>query len=81
MTASSARRFYKTVAVTGTDAPFSVALDERPLRTPLKRALELPTRPLAEAVAAEWAGAGREDRSPYDALYQARQYGDRPGGP
>lgn len=54
MTAAPARRFYETVSVTGTTAPFSVALDKRPLRTPLKRAFELPTRTLAEAVATEW---------------------------
>lgn len=54
MTASPARRFYKQVAVTGTAAPFAIALDERTLRTPLKRPLDLPTRPLAEAIAAEW---------------------------
>lgn len=54
MTATPARRFYKTVAVTGTEAPFSVALDDRPLRTPLKRALDLPTKALAEAIAGEW---------------------------
>ena len=55
MTASPARRFYKKVAVTGTAAPFSVTLDERSLRTPLKRALDLPTKRLAQAVASEWA--------------------------
>lgn len=55
MTASPARRFYSQVAVTGTTAPYSITLDERSLRTPLKRALDLPTRALAEAVAAEWA--------------------------
>src|SRR5689334_12634114 len=54
MTEASARRFYKNVSVAGTTAPFSVALDERPLRTPLKRALGLPTGALAQAVAAEW---------------------------
>jgi chaperone required for assembly of F1-ATPase len=54
MTAAPARRFYKTVSVAGTKAPFSIRLDERPLRTPLKRALELPTKALARAVATEW---------------------------
>ncbi|MGE4248585.1 MAG: ATP12 family chaperone protein [Parvibaculaceae bacterium] len=54
MTTSPARRFYKSVSVTGTAAPFAVTLDDRPLRTPLKRALDLPTVALAEAVAAEW---------------------------
>ena len=54
MTEAHTRRFYKAVAVAGTAAPFAVTLDERSLRTPLKQALDLPTRPLAEAVAAEW---------------------------
>ena len=54
MTAAPARRFYEAVSVTGEKAPFSVALDKRPLRTPLKRALDLPSRRLAEAIASEW---------------------------
>jgi chaperone required for assembly of F1-ATPase len=54
MTETAARRFYKKASVVGTTAPFSVVLDERPLRTPLKRALDLPTEELARAVAAEW---------------------------
>ena len=45
------RRFYKTVAVTD---DFSIALDGKPVKTPLKSRLQLPTRALAEAVAAEW---------------------------
>ena len=45
------RRFYKTVTVTD---ELGVALDGRPLKTPLKSPLLLPTRPLAESVAAEW---------------------------
>jgi chaperone required for assembly of F1-ATPase len=54
MTEIPSRRFYKMVSVTGTTTPFSVTLDERPLRTPLKRAFELPSGALAQAVAAEW---------------------------
>jgi chaperone required for assembly of F1-ATPase len=54
MTESPARRFYKKVSVAGATAPFSVTLDERPLRTPLKRAVDLPTGALAQAVATEW---------------------------
>jgi chaperone required for assembly of F1-ATPase len=68
MMASPARRFYKKVAVTGTAAPFSVTLDERSLRTPLKRALDLPTRRLAEAVASEWA-AQAEKIDPHSMPY------------
>lgn len=45
------RRFYKTVTVTETNG---IALDGRAVKTPLKSALALPTKPLAEAVAAEW---------------------------
>lgn len=51
----TARRFYKTVAVTG---DLGVALDGRPLKTPMKAPLRLPTRALAEAVAAEWDAQG-----------------------
>lgn len=48
------KRFYKDVAVVGDAAQFSIALDGKPIRTPLKRSLALPIRALAEAVAAEW---------------------------
>ena len=54
MTAAPARRFYKTASASGAESPFAVALDDRLLRTPFKRPLDLPTRALAEAVAAEW---------------------------
>lgn len=47
------RRFYKEVSV-GENAPFQVLLDGRPIKTPKKRALALPTRGLAEAIAEEW---------------------------
>ena len=51
------RRFYKDVTVTD---DLGIALDGRTVKTPLKRPLRLPTRALAEAVAAEWAGQGNE---------------------
>ncbi len=35
---------------------FRVLLDGKPVRTPAKKVLDLPTRTCAEAVAAEWAG-------------------------
>lgn len=47
------RRFYKDVTVTD---DLGIALDGRVVKTPLKHPLRLPNRPLAEAVAAEWAG-------------------------
>lgn len=56
MTEWKARRFYDTAAVTRSagQAGFSVALDGRPVRTPAKAALVVPSRTMAEAIAAEW---------------------------
>ena len=50
------KRFYKETAVEGTDGGFRVLLDGKPMRTPAKAILVVPTRPLAEAIAAEWSG-------------------------
>ncbi|MTH34803.1 ATPase [Paracoccus limosus] len=49
-----ARRFWKAASVRPCDGGWEIMLDDRPLRTPGKLALTLPTRALAEAVAAEW---------------------------
>ncbi len=54
MTGWTAKRFWKDVAVEDAPGGYTVRLDARPLRTPAKRPLILPTRALAEAVAAEW---------------------------
>jgi chaperone required for assembly of F1-ATPase len=54
------KRFYKAAAVTGEAAPFGVALDGRPLRTPARELLAVPTRALAAAIAAEWDAQGEE---------------------
>ncbi|MBX9682748.1 MAG: ATPase [Hyphomicrobium sp.] len=52
-----AKRFYKAVAV-GAAAPpdsgYQILLDGRAVKTPAKRPLQVPTLPLAEAIAAEW---------------------------
>jgi chaperone required for assembly of F1-ATPase len=48
------RRFYDEVTVRDDPAGFAVALDGRPIKTPARRALAAPCRPLAEAIAAEW---------------------------
>ena len=50
------KRFYKETAVGPGDGGFRVLLDGKPLRTPAKAILVVPTKPLAEAIAAEWAG-------------------------
>jgi chaperone required for assembly of F1-ATPase len=49
------KRFYKTVSVVETEDGFAIALDDRPVRTPAKSPLAVPTAGLAEAIAAEWA--------------------------
>lgn len=53
------KRFYKDVSV-GEGAFFQVLLDGRPIKTPGKKALMLPTRALADLVAAEWAAQGAQ---------------------
>lgn len=54
MSAWSARRFWKDATVQPEGGGFAVHLDARPVRTPLKVPLILPTAGLAQAVAAEW---------------------------
>lgn len=48
------KRFWKVATATPCDGGFTVMLDARPVRTPAKAALTLPTLAMAEAVAAEW---------------------------
>lgn len=51
----AARRFYEQAGVGSAGDGFSVTLDGRAVRTPGGRPLGVPTRALAEAIAAEWA--------------------------
>ena len=48
------KRFWEAAHVTEADGMFEVLLDARPVRTPAKAALKVPTRAMAEAVAVEW---------------------------
>jgi chaperone required for assembly of F1-ATPase len=48
------KRFYKTVGVGERDGGWGVQLDGRPVRTPAKKFLAVPSKALAEALAAEW---------------------------
>lgn len=48
------RRFYKTVSVLPADTGFIVALDGKPVRTPARAPMIVPSSRLAEAIAAEW---------------------------
>lgn len=54
------RRFYKAAEAAPADGGFAVHLDGKPIRTPARRLLILPSRGLAEAIAEEWAGQGKE---------------------
>jgi chaperone required for assembly of F1-ATPase len=49
------KRFYKETAVDLVDGGHRILLDGKPMRTPAKAVLVVPTRALAEAIAAEWA--------------------------
>lgn len=49
-----AKRFWKESGVVEEEGGFGVRLDGRAVRTPAKAALIVPTRALAEAIAAEW---------------------------
>jgi chaperone required for assembly of F1-ATPase len=48
------KRFWKQASVTESEGRFAVELDGRAVKTPAKAGLILPTRALAEAIAAEW---------------------------
>jgi chaperone required for assembly of F1-ATPase len=48
------RRFYKSVGLASDADGYAIELDGRPVKTPARRPLAVPTRPLGEAIAAEW---------------------------
>ena len=52
------KRFYQDAAVVEAGNGFSVSLDGKPVRTPAKQPLLVPSRALAEAVAEEWRAQG-----------------------
>lgn len=49
-----AKRFWKSAEVAEVDGAYAVLLDGRGVKTPAKRALHLPTRAMAQVIAAEW---------------------------
>jgi chaperone required for assembly of F1-ATPase len=55
----TARRFWTHATTVPVEGGFAVHLDSRPVRTPRKAQLILPTAALAEAVAAEWQAQGK----------------------
>ena len=54
------KRFYKTVSVAPGAGCFGVLLDGKPVKTPARNQLSLPTEKLANAIAAEWQAQGNE---------------------
>ena len=48
------RRFYSEVTIAAEEGGFGPHLDGKPIRTPARAMLNVPTRALAEAIAAEW---------------------------
>ncbi len=52
------KRFYTSASVSAAAEGFGVSLDARPLRTPARAPLLIPTPELADAVAAEWNAQG-----------------------
>jgi chaperone required for assembly of F1-ATPase len=54
------KRFWKNVDVRRDDGGWGVDLDGKPVRTPARAALAVPSRALADAIAQEWRGTGNE---------------------
>lgn len=54
------KRFWTAATVTGGPSDWGVALDGRPLRTPARAVLTVPTQALAAGIAAEWNALGPE---------------------
>jgi chaperone required for assembly of F1-ATPase len=52
------RRFYAAASVGEGEGKLSILLDGKPIKTPARRLLATPSRPLAEALAAEWHAQG-----------------------
>lgn len=54
MSAWAAKRFWNAARAEPCDSGFTVRLDARPVKTPARRLLVVPTLAMAEAIAAEW---------------------------
>ncbi len=60
MTEWKRKRFWSRVETVEAGDGFTIALDDRPVNTPSKSRLKLPSRDLAEAIAGEWAAQDGE---------------------
>jgi chaperone required for assembly of F1-ATPase len=76
----AAKRFYREVSVSEGEAGFSVTLDAHVLKTPKGKPLAVTSRPLAEAIAEEWAAQEEGIRPDTMPLFQlAATAADRVG--
>jgi chaperone required for assembly of F1-ATPase len=53
------KRAYQRAEIAATEGGFAILLDGKPVQTPAKAALAVPSRALAEAIAAEWRAQGQ----------------------
>ncbi len=68
MSAWKAKRFWKQATATETEGGYTVQLDGRPVKTPAKTLLVVPTLAMAQAIAAEWeaqTGAVKPETMPF----------------
>lgn len=54
MSGWKAKRFWKEATISEVEGGYRVELDGRPVRTPAKALMVVPTKAMAEAIAAEW---------------------------
>ncbi|MEL0114177.1 MAG: ATP12 family chaperone protein, partial [Rickettsiales bacterium] len=54
MTAKAPKKFYQSANVEPLDGEYTIVLDGRPVRTPMKTKLSVPSERLAAAIALEW---------------------------
>ena len=52
------KRWYAAAGVAGSEGHYRIELDGRPVMTPARRPLRLPSRPLGDAIAGEWTCQG-----------------------
>ena len=58
------KRFYSEAGVAEAEGGFAVTLDGKPIRTPSGRVVAVPSRAIAEAIAAEWEARRRRPSIP-----------------
>ena len=60
LAAAAVKRFYTQAAAVAAEGGVAIQLDARPVKTPARALLLVPTEELGEAIAAEWNGQGED---------------------